>query len=60
MDISRWRARCAAFIDRQRTGAAGFRHSAHAFAAARRSLSGWLSPHLMRDIGLSEGNPDDG
>ena len=58
MDIRHWLARCARFIDGLRTRAAGFGHLRHRHA--RRSLSGRLSPHLLRDIGLGEGGAGEG
>lgn len=60
MDIRHWLARCVGIIDGLRAGAAGFRQSYRQRSSARRSLCGRLSPHLLRDIGLSEGGADDG
>lgn len=60
MDIRHWLARCAGIIDGLRTGAAGFGKTSNPRRGARRSLSGRLSPHLLRDIGLGEGGTDDG
>ena len=60
MDIRHWLARCAGIIDGLRAGAAGLRQSRNERGRARRSLSGRLSPHLLRDIGLGKGGADDG
>ncbi len=60
MDIRHWLARCAGIIDGLRAGAAGFGKTSNQRRGARHSLSGRLSPHLLRDIGLGEGGADDG